>query len=193
MANEAERQRWQRVQDAMTEEQRAHERNQNAESHRRQRRVVRGQDDNREGAAIVCMEEVDDNIPQNDVGRLGVRQQGGEAVSFKCQYCQALFFPGEKLSSSSWIKPLFGAKCCSNGAVDIPLIKEPPPDYRQLFIGQTGPAGSHFRKDIRHYNNKFAMSSLVATNRDKSMLGGRRGPMDFQVCGKPKRFVGACS
>ena len=49
-------------------------------------------------------------------------------------------------------------RCCSRGNVSVPLHPIPGVDFRELF------EDSHFLKNIRVINNKFAMASTVFTD-----------------------------
>ncbi|OBT38463.1 hypothetical protein VE00_11166, partial [Pseudogymnoascus sp. WSF 3629] len=68
-------------------------------------------------------------------------------ITFDCRYCGALFFIDMKVGQDS-DGPLFGRKCCLNGAVpDCYPLQHPPPALHRLYTLQT-PEAKHFRRYI---------------------------------------------
>lgn len=49
--------------------------------------------------------------------------------------------------------------CCSNGKVQLPLLKEPPSLLQHLLFDQNYDDSKHFQHNIRLYNIMFAFTS----------------------------------
>jgi hypothetical protein len=105
---------------------------------------------------------------QLDLGRMDI----------ECRDCGALHWLAEKTFRSPKSAPMF-SKCCKEGAVKLPPVKEPPPELKELFTSQE-PDAVDFRKNIRSYNSAFAFTSLSYTA-DNRTTGGF---MPFQIQGQ---------
>ncbi|CAI9300097.1 unnamed protein product [Lactuca saligna] len=92
-----------------------------------------------------------------------------------CEYCGAYFwFEERSLKLSTTHHPRYG-HCCKSGDVILPYPSSFPPEYVALSHSD------RFLRDIRAYNNMFAMTSFGA-NVDEEINDGR-GPYVFKVSG----------
>ncbi|CAG8797014.1 7434_t:CDS:1, partial [Cetraspora pellucida] len=64
-----------------------------------------------------------------------------------CIYCRVLHWLDERLSASSVTNPKF-RKCCKQGKVILPTLRDPSPLLRQLFEGQDQQS-KEFHSNIR--------------------------------------------
>ena len=67
----------------------------------------------------------------------------------------------------------------------LPNLEKPPQDMLDLMLG-VGPVPNQFRKDIRCYNNAFAMASMEA-----EVHLPAHGIYGFKISGQPYRRTGA--
>ena len=72
-------------------------------------------------------------------------------MSIVCGECGALKYKNEP-----------PALCCSKGKVELPILDEPPQPLKDLLAGEH-PNSKRFLRNIRFYNNAFAMTSFGAT------------------------------
>jgi hypothetical protein len=79
-------------------------------------------------------------------------------MDVECPDCGALHWMAEKVVRSLKSAPRF-SKCCKEGAVKLPAVKEPPDDLKELLTSQE-PHAAEFRKNIRHYNSALAFTSV---------------------------------
>ncbi|CAG8593178.1 641_t:CDS:2, partial [Cetraspora pellucida] len=103
-----------------------------------------------------------------------------------CIYCGALHWLDERLSASSVTNPKFG-KCCKQGKVILPTLRDPPPLLQQLFKGQDQQS-KEFHSNIRQYNAAHAFTLLDVTI-NKSVLNGR-APYCFRIHGELHHLSG---
>jgi hypothetical protein len=106
-------------------------------------------------------------------------------ITFDCRYCGALFFIDMKVGQDS-DGPLFGRKCCLNGAVpDCYPLQHPPPALHRLYTLQT-PEAKHFRRYILSYNNALAMVSTKYNHdtRLDNIQGGNMGERLVSIHGQ---------
>jgi hypothetical protein len=101
-------------------------------------------------------------------------------MNVECQYCRALHFDAEKLTSSTRNDKKFGM-CCLQGQVQLPLLPEPPATLRDLLCGRSA-LSPHFHKHIRQYNSALAFTSL-GVKIDHSVTG-TTGVYSFRVHGE---------
>ena len=92
-----------------------------------------------------------DGLSQHYIGKMNI----------KCKHCDALLWIEEKLSNSSKSNPKF-SMCCSQGAIKIPLLPEPPKELKKLFDDIHSKIGKYFHEHIRSLNMAFAMASMKA-------------------------------
>ena len=101
---------------------------------------------------------------------------------YACQYCNAGFWYGERLKTSSQRQPIKYSKCCGGGQVYFDKEIEPPMYLKQLFKNK------HFLDNIRAYNQMFSMTSFGAEI-DDSVNDGR-DPYVFKISGEIHHWIG---
>jgi hypothetical protein len=81
---------------------------------------------------------------------------GGET----CGSCNAVFFTGEGIRNNSDKNDTSFLQCCQHGKVEVPHI--PIPEKMVKLLDKTKAERKDFLKNIRHYNNYFALASFQA-------------------------------
>ncbi|XP_026435826.1 uncharacterized protein LOC113333615 [Papaver somniferum] len=107
-------------------------------------------------------------------------------MDVKCHHCGALHWMAEKLTNSSLINPKFGT-CCLQGKVRLPLLREPPIAFRELFDGTNAESVS-FRTYIREYNAANPFTSLGCKLDTRALKG--RGLRPFSIHGELRHLTG---
>ena len=95
--------------------------------------------------------------PYFDVGRLG-----GSDGRCTCVHCGAAFWALERLSNSSWARPVIG-RCCNHGAVSLALPEEPPEPLWSILYTNT-PSNKWARQNLRALNHLTSMVSSGITD-----------------------------
>lgn len=106
-------------------------------------------------------------------------------MDIQCKCCGAFHWIDERKSDSSLINPVF-MRCCRNGQVRLPDLREPHEPLRKLFEGDDS-SSKLFRKNIRKYNSANAFTSLVCQYDNRAKKGG--GPEIFSIHGELRRGV----
>lgn len=122
--------------------------------------------------SIYCVEYVDEGNP-----------------TFKCDYCNAKMWYGERLERKKRTKkkPVFSL-CCGQGQVKLPLLKESPLLIQRLLFGDDD-MSKYYQENIRAINMLFAFTSLGGKV-DRSMPKGH-GPQPFQLHGENMHLMGS--
>ena len=76
-------------------------------------------------------------------------------MDIECPDCGALHWMAEKTYKSPKSAPRF-SKCCKEGAVMLPAIKDPPDDLKELLTPQDHDA-VEFRKNIKCLQFRFGL------------------------------------
>ena len=106
-----------------------------------------------------------------------------------CEHCGAqLWYEERTIKSKMPTKPKFSL-CCSEGRVELPLLKEPPPFLGNLLNINSNQRSINFQLGIRIYNSLFAFTSLGG-NVDRSVNNGS-GPYVFRVNGQTHHRIGS--
>ncbi|XP_030928349.1 uncharacterized protein LOC115954586 [Quercus lobata] len=106
-----------------------------------------------------------------------------------CDHCRAqLWYEERTVKSKTPTKPKFSL-CCSEGRVQLPLLKEPPPFLGNLLNINSDERSINFQLGIRIYNSLFAFTSLGG-NVDRSVNNGS-GPYVFRVNGQTHHRIGS--
>ncbi|XP_030970665.1 uncharacterized protein LOC115991053 [Quercus lobata] len=106
-----------------------------------------------------------------------------------CEHCRAqLWYEERTVKSKTPTKPKFSL-CCSEGRVQLPLLKEPPPFLGNLLNINSDERSINFQLGIRIYNSLFAFTSLGG-NVDRSVNNGS-GPYVFRVNGQTHHRIGS--
>lgn len=109
-------------------------------------------------------------------------------MTYECAYCGAIFWFDERLSSyPKTVYPKYSL-CCTNGKIQLPLLKRPPPFLNDLING-TSAKSKHYLENIRTYNNMFSFTSMGGKI-DHSMNTGN-GPPVFQLHGQNYHLIGS--
>ena len=116
--------------------------------------------------------------PQLPVCNLGL-------MNVACPYCGALHWDCERLTKSLHANPKFGGYCLS-GKIWLPALQQPPPELHNLLISDERRA-KEFCKNIRKYNNAFAMTSMGRSL--QQMDGG--GPYVYKIHGSLFHRIGS--
>ena len=96
-------------------------------------------------------------------------------MNFKCLKCEALMFKGEQSKKAKF------TLCCSDGAVRIPPVKEPPQILKQLLTGNTN-RDKDFRQSVRAYNSSLAFASMCLTGMEFTFK--TKGPYCYRINGQ---------
>ncbi|KAK9055483.1 hypothetical protein SSX86_026566 [Deinandra increscens subsp. villosa] len=102
---------------------------------------------------------------------------------YVCSFCFALFWHGEKLSSSRANEPPKFNKCCKGGRVRLHNLFDPPPLLKSLLDDTS------FLKAIRKYNSLFSMTSFGA-NVDSAINDGNAAFV-FKISGQISHSIGS--
>ena len=108
-------------------------------------------------------------------------------MNILCEYCGALHFAIEQLTSSRVGALKFGS-CCSQGRVSLPYLRDPLISLRHLFEGNDNHA-KEFQRNIRRYNAALAFTSLGETREQFNIPGP--GPYVFKFYGELRSFSGS--
>nr|XP_029145189.1 uncharacterized protein LOC112717234 [Arachis hypogaea] len=109
-------------------------------------------------------------------------------VVHECEYCNALFWYGERKEKHYNTNEPTYTLCCKGGQVEIPQLQEAPKVLYNLLYGNDA-RSKHFRENIRTYNSMFQFTSLGAKiDRGKS---SSRGPPTFILCGENYHLMGS--
>ncbi|PWA77789.1 hypothetical protein CTI12_AA218450 [Artemisia annua] len=103
-------------------------------------------------------------------------------ADWRCHWCGAAFWFGERLKSSRGSRIRYG-RCCGEGKVRLQQERDPPDSIKQLFKDK------HFMENIRAYNQMFSMTSFGAEIDDT--INNGRGPYVFKVSGEIRHQIGA--
>ncbi|CAN6801760.1 unnamed protein product, partial [Brassica oleracea] len=84
--------------------------------------------------------------------------------TFKCEYCKAKMWYGERLDrkTRSKKKPIF-LLCCGQGQVKLPTLRESPLAIKQLLYGKDEKS-RYYQKKLRALNMLFSFTSLGGKN-----------------------------
>ncbi|KAJ0714446.1 putative helitron helicase-like domain-containing protein [Helianthus annuus] len=100
-----------------------------------------------------------------------------------CEYCGALFWFQERLTSFPIsVRPRYN-RCCRGGRIKLQYPSEPPDLLKSLF------SDTQFMLNIRAYNAMFCMTSFGAVVDDATNQGG--GPYVFKVAGQVSHWLGS--
>ena len=106
-----------------------------------------------------------------------------------CEHCGAqLWYEERTVKSKTPTKPKFSL-CYSEGRVELPLLKEPPPFLGNLLNINSDQRSINFQLGIRIYNSLFAFTSLGG-NADRLVNNGS-GPYVFRVNGQTHHRIGS--
>jgi len=107
--------------------------------------------------------------------------------SARCYACGAKMWLQEIISQSMMINIRF-TMCCNNGAVQLPLLQQPPEVLRGLLSG-SDPRSPAFREKIRMYNSILSFTSTGA--RIHESVTGTRSVYAFRIQGKMYHRIGS--
>ncbi|KAK1383681.1 hypothetical protein POM88_021416 [Heracleum sosnowskyi] len=105
-----------------------------------------------------------------------------------CGFCAAQVWAVEFTGRHVGTGPKGYSICCSKGKVQLPLLRETPPELKEL-ITSTGIHSNMFFNKSRVYNNIFAFCSFGG-NVDHSINNGK-GPFVFRVSGRTYHSLGS--
>lgn len=117
--------------------------------------------------ALCCIDEYQD-IVENFKGDMTI----------ECIHCSAKRWREEKTSL-----------CCHNGKTQNVPLQHVHPDIFDLFQGETS-SSKHFLKNIRKYNQVFAMTSLQAANIDFHLASMCNGVYTLRINGSMYHQIG---
>lgn len=109
--------------------------------------------------------------------------------TFKCQYCKAKMWYGERLDRKVRSKkpPVFSL-CCGQGQVKLPMLRESPVVIKQLLYGNDAKS-KYYQKHLRALNMLFSFTSLGGKV-DRSIPNGV-GPKTFTLHGENYHLMGS--
>ncbi|CAN1138452.1 ATP-dependent DNA helicase PIF1 [Linum perenne] len=106
-----------------------------------------------------------------------------------CQYCDALFWVGERLAGlPRRDRPVY-TQCCNRGMVSVPFLLETPPFLNTLLDVHGDEDSKNFRKHARSYNAAFSFTSFGA--KIDSRIVNSRGPFSLILCGENYHLMGS--
>ncbi|KAL6556804.1 hypothetical protein OROHE_006680 [Orobanche hederae] len=107
---------------------------------------------------------------------------------YNCEYCGAYMWYEERSEKSK--NPLYPkfSHCCSEGKIQLPLLKEPPLLLQNLLNG-VDPRSTNYINNIRAYNMMFSFTSMGGKV-DTSVNKGR-GPYVFKIQGANYHRIGS--
>ena len=106
-----------------------------------------------------------------------------------CEHCgDQLWYEERTVKSKMPTKSKFSL-CCSEGKVELPLLKEPPPFLGSLLNINNDQRSINFQLGIIIYNSLFAFTSL-GSNVDRSVNNGS-SPYEFRVNGQTHHRIGS--
>lgn len=105
-----------------------------------------------------------------------------------CGFCAAHVWAAEFTGRHVGTGPKGYSICCSKGKVQLPLLRQTPPELSRL-ISSTGVPSTRFFNKSRVYNNIFAFCSFGG-NIDHSVNNGK-GPYVFRVSGRTYHSLGS--
>ena len=114
----------------------------------------------------------------NSSTRLCTPEQLGR-MNVCCQFCSALHWLQERVSTSSMRNPSF-ENCCKQGAIVLRAPRDIPEFISNLFRADDA-LSKHFRDNIRQYNSALAFTSLKCTPDLRLPAGGIQ---NFQIHGE---------
>lgn len=117
----------------------------------------------------------------NTVLDIGMQQE-------TCGFCEAQVWAAEFTGRHVGPGPKGFTICCGKGKVQLPLLRETPPELKEL-ITSTGTCSRNFFNKSRVYNNIFAFCSFGG-NVDHSVNNGK-GPFVFRVSGRTYHSLGS--
>ena len=109
-------------------------------------------------------------------------------MNYNCTFCDAQFWEGEKISTSTKVCSKFSLSCGEGRFVLPPLSRLPELLDHLLTANDT--RGKDFRNSIRAYNSSLAFCSLGA-NIDKELANARRGVDTFSIQGVLHNYIGS--
>jgi len=107
--------------------------------------------------------------------------------SARCYACGAKMWLQEIVSQSTMTNIRF-TMCCNNGAVQLPLLQQPPEVLRGLLSG-SDPRSPAFREKIRMYNLILSFTSTGA--RIQESVIGTRSVYAFRIQGEMYHRIGS--
>ncbi|XP_019199897.1 PREDICTED: uncharacterized protein LOC109193510 [Ipomoea nil] len=109
-------------------------------------------------------------------------------AAHSCNYCGALFWWKECSNQNvSRTLPKY-TKCCYEGKIQLPRMKDPPRVLESLYFDDTE-RSRHFLDNIRRYNNMFCFTSLGGKV-DRSLNTGNVPPV-FKISGQNYHLIGS--
>lgn len=109
--------------------------------------------------------------------------------TFKCQYCSAIMWYGERLNRKKRTRkdPQFSL-CCGQGQVKLPLLKESPLVIKNLLTGNDEKS-KYYQLNLRALNMVFSFTSLGGKVENSCANG--IGPQMFQLQGENYHLMGS--
>ncbi|KAL4580719.1 hypothetical protein LXL04_016921 [Taraxacum kok-saghyz] len=106
----------------------------------------------------------------------------------ECRLCNGKLWKNEALRGKKVANKTCFSICCGYGKVQLPKLKEPPPEYSNLFRS-LHPKSKIFMKNIRYFNSMFSFTSMGGQV-DKSINKGK-GPYVFRLSGQNYHSMGS--
>ncbi|KAJ4888691.1 Helitron_like_N domain-containing protein [Raphanus sativus] len=109
--------------------------------------------------------------------------------TFKCEYCKAKMWYGERIDRKTRTKknPIFSL-CCGQGQVKLPMLRESPLVIKELLYGKDEKS-RYYQKNLRALNMLFSFTSLGGKV-DRSSPNGV-GPKTFTLQGENYHLMGS--
>lgn len=107
--------------------------------------------------------------------------------TYTCEYCDAFMWFEERARKDRKTNPKFN-KCCMQGKVQLPKLRDPPKVLQDLYTNQDSES-KNFQENTRAYNMMFAFTSMGGKI-DSSVNKGR-GPFTFRLYGQNYHRIGS--
>ncbi|XP_056692064.1 uncharacterized protein [Spinacia oleracea] len=107
--------------------------------------------------------------------------------TYTCEYCDAFMWFEERARKDRKTNPKFN-KCCMQGKVQLPKLRDPPKVLQDLYTNQDSES-KNFQENTRPYNMVFSFTSMGGKI-DSSVNKGR-GPFTFRLYGQNYHRIGS--
>nr|KAJ0191261.1 hypothetical protein LSAT_V11C800441380 [Lactuca sativa] len=105
-----------------------------------------------------------------------------------CAICHAKLWKDEARRGNKSGKNTYFSMCCGKGKVELPELKESPPEYLNLYR-QLDPKSKYFMKNIRRFNSMFSFTSMGG--KIDSSINKGNAPYTFRFSGQNYHTMGS--
>ncbi|CAH1452777.1 unnamed protein product [Lactuca virosa] len=105
-----------------------------------------------------------------------------------CAICHAKLWKDEAHRGNKSGKNTYFSMCCGKGKVELPELKEAPPEYLNLYR-HLDPKSKYFMKNIRRFNSMFSFTSMGG--KIDSSINKGNAPYTFRLSGQNYHSMGS--